>query len=152
MESVHKFYKRLGVCPDCRKVNPEPGHTYCPKCEERRRNYVKNLPPEKRRQYIENRKASNNLTYARRRAAGLCVRCGAPTRGGNSMCDVHIEQSREYGREYYRRQHPEKPAGNCRNCDEPALPGKKLCRYHYDLACRNLAQARTKRKKEENTK
>ena len=72
----------LGLCPKCREHRPvEPGKPACEQCIETRR-----------RQFRER--------YAKRKADGVCARCGAPIEPGvtGTRCRACSEWSRVYMR------------------------------------------------------
>nr|DAP79798.1 MAG TPA: NinG protein [Caudoviricetes sp.] len=146
-ESNYKFYKARGICPYCKKGKPAPGKSLCEECAEKQRTYFANLPPERAEQFRARKRENSKQKYSQRKAAGLCVDCGKPVYKDGVRCYEHYLRNRRLGRERTERKKLEKPAGSCRNCNAPALPGKKLCQYHYDLACAAMAKARAVEKK-----
>lgn len=90
----YKKKKDAGVCVQCGKVPPTPGRTYCAKCAEQRKKYY--VPtPETTEKCRETARAYNKARYERRKAAGLCTRCGAPAAPGKTHCEDCLRKMRE---------------------------------------------------------
>lgn len=71
---------------------------------------------------------------ARKKAAGICVMCAAPSTAGLTTCDKHRAAS---SAEYQRKMAAERVAkGICRRCNSPAEPGLRLCGHHRRDALR----------------
>ena len=87
--------KAAGVCVQCGKVQPTPGRTYCAKCAEQRKKYYYVPTPETAEQYRETARAYNKARYERRKAAGLCTRCGEPAAPGKTNCENCLRKMRE---------------------------------------------------------
>ena len=107
-ERRRKAWVEAGLCTRC-GVNPpaEDGGTTCTPCRTRRQ-------------------AREREVYSRRRAEGLCVRCGVRTFEGASMCgpctaDEHdsgrIERKNARNRERYQER---RSAGRCTDCQKPS--------------------------------
>lgn len=112
-----------------------------------------------------------NRRYAKelrewRKSLGICTRCGKfDAEPGKTMCLTCLMDSREYGREYYRkkakamtedekrvrsektsrRYHERKELGICPQCSRPRHENHAYCYEHYISMKR--AQARHYRKK-----
>ncbi len=126
----------LGICARCGRAPARPEHTTCEPCAKKHRARdrarhamakAEGLPyggrdPEARRR--AGRKRSRKRSEARR-AAGLCVRCGAvPPAEGRTMC----EPCRDDRRAADRARHAERrAAGLCPDCAAPAPGGKLYC-------------------------
>lgn len=91
----YKKKKAAGVCAQCGKVPPTPGRTYCEKCAEQRKKYYYVPTPETAEQYRETARAYNKARYERRKAAGLCTRCGEPAAPGKTNCENCLRKMRE---------------------------------------------------------
>jgi len=68
-----------GICPCCRKPNPDTSRVWCPKCRAKAhaqfiRNYVHKVRPD-----------------------GICLRCNRPTEPGRKLCEVHRMMAAEAG-------------------------------------------------------
>lgn len=74
-----------------------------------------------------------DTTYQRRKAAGLCTRCGAP-KGITLLCEKCRNRLRTrlpYIQECTARVRRERrAAGQCWHCKQPAEPMRTLCKYH----------------------
>ena len=126
----------LGLCIRCGKSSAAPGRMSCEPCLDKRRasdraKYAAGKAagmlyggsdPEVRRRV--GRKRSRKRSEDRR-AAGLCVRCGAvPPAEGRTMC----EPCRDDRRAADRARHAERrAAGVCPDCAAPAPGGKLYC-------------------------
>lgn len=78
-----------------------------------------------------------HVTYRRRKAAGLCTRCGAP-KGATQLCEpcrtwMRQRQAMLYERAEARRRQ-RRAAGQCWHCKEPAVSGRTLCERHLEKA------------------
>ena len=91
----YKKKKDAGICAMCGKVPPTPGRTYCAKCAERRKKYHYPKTPEAAERYREMVRTSNKARYERRKAAGLCTRCGEPAAPGKTNCEDCLRKMRE---------------------------------------------------------
>lgn len=78
-----------GMCTRCGKTWAEPGRKYCRACLAKHAAET-NTP--------ENREKAN-LRRAERRAAGLCIDCGAPTEG-HQRCERCLEMRRDSTRKH----------------------------------------------------
>ena len=85
--------------------------------------------------------------YAKRKAAGLCVKCGKlPAKYGVFCyeCKLYmrkydrrkIKQREKRGREFWASN------GKCFFCGEPVINGKKVCERHYELCCKSAEVGR----------
>ena len=87
--------KAAGLCTMCGKVPPTPGRTYCAKCAEQRKKYHYTPDPETVEKYKASSRASGKARYERRKAAGLCTRCGKPAVPGKTHCEDCLRKMRE---------------------------------------------------------
>ena len=135
----YNLYKRLGVCPVCRKNNCVPGMVLCGDCL-----YNANLRNAKKDREQVN--AQKRAYYAKWRSQGRCVECKKPAIPGQCRCERHAKRNRirqrsnrvESARDY---------AGICRWCDKPVVPGRKYCEDHLKKL-QELAQNATNARKE----
>lgn len=91
----YKQKKDTGICVMCGKVPATPGRTYCAKCAEQRKKYYYVPTPETAEKYRETARTYNKARYERRKAAGLCTRCGAPAAPGKTNCEECLRNMRE---------------------------------------------------------
>lgn len=87
--------KDAGICVMCGKVPAAPGRTYCEKCAEQRKKYHYAQKPETVGKYKVTARASGKARYERRKAAGLCTRCGKPAAPGKTNCEECLQKMRE---------------------------------------------------------
>ena len=133
---LHAERKAAGICTKCGRAPARPDRTTCEPCAEQHRARdrarharakAQGIPyggrdPEARRR--AGRKQSRRRSEARR-AAGLCIRCGAvPPEEGRSMCEPCRDDRREAKRVRHRER---RAAGLCVNCATPAPDGKAYC-------------------------
>lgn len=86
-----RFYKSLGICPVCRTNRLAPGKNQCFDCLERSRAYSArkraNMTEDERKESNERIRAMKHELYARRKAEGVCTRCGkGPLYDGTTLC------------------------------------------------------------------
>ena len=86
-----RFYKSIGICPVCRKNRLAPGKNQCFDCLERNRAYSARkrgaMTEEERKAENEKIRVLKRELYARRRAEGVCTRCGkGPLYDGTTLC------------------------------------------------------------------
>ena len=91
----YKKKKDAGICVMCGKTPAAPGRTYCAKCAERWKKYHYPKTPEAAGRYRETARAYNKARYERRKAAGLCTRCGKPAAPGKTNCEECLQKMRE---------------------------------------------------------
>jgi len=129
MTRVKKYYAE-GLCR-CGKP-PVPGRKHCRKCLDYDKKYkaktvARNLPA--------------------KRLFKLChePHCHAEAVPGFSACDYHLDQRNSAQRALTAARIK---AGVCSKCGAPPAPGKKKCQEHLDLAARNQATYKRKKKAE----
>lgn len=146
-----EFLKEHHICVRCGKRDAFYNKTKCPECIEKEQK-------ENREYYIRNKatilkkdKKRKNETYAKRKAAGLCVRCGKKAAIKGVFCLECYVKERKRGIEKVEKRKREnggyireiwKEKGLCIQCGEPTLPGKRLCQKHYEVAAKNAEHAR----------
>ena len=77
-QRCHQLYKNIGLCHECGKNECDPGHTKCPSCLKKHREYMQRL-------------------RIRRKQRGLCTKCGHPVEGpetvhGKGQCPRKIRR------------------------------------------------------------
>ena len=125
-----------GLCPECGKRPPAPGHTVCAPCGEEQRataraRYARGKAAGKlyggrkvstRRRIGRERSAKRR---AERLAAGLCTSCGTrPSAGDGTQCEPCREARRAFEHERYAAR---RAAGLCGSCGGPTLDGGSRC-------------------------
>ena len=97
-----KFFDEHGICMRCRKAKRAIGFTQCPECLEkelfRAQKRRDAMTPEMR----EAENAKRRELYYRRKATGICVRCGKPATHG-MFCYKHYIQMRVHSQENSRK-------------------------------------------------
>lgn len=145
------FLKEHHICVKCGQRDAFRNKTMCPECLEKEQKKGRKRYAENREQILQRKKKRNKALYARKKAEGLCVKCGQKkaTKGVYCLeCYVkerkrEIEKTEKRKREnggYIREIWKEK--GLCAQCGEPTLPGKRLCQKHYEIAVKNAENAR----------
>lgn len=106
-------YLAMGRCPRCAGRNRlKEGETVCQECREKST-------------------AQGRRTRERRKALGLCVRCGGERDSEGLLCTKCRDQHREYNKQYdYHGKM--KALGRCVRCGKPAVPGYTLCQVHRE--------------------
>ena len=127
---------------NCKSEAAEPGKTLCFKCAEKDRERARKRregmsEEQKKAQYSKNAEY-NRRTYAERKAAGICTKCGkrkvAP---GSVLCiDCRTKKRRKkdprWNNDIPRSERKEH--GLCYICGAPVCQeSKSLCRKHYEL-------------------
>ena len=126
-----QYYIRIGICPICKKVKPEPGYKVCKRCRERQnaintKSRHKNLMAYNAREAVRKRKV-----YADRVKNGVCTRCGKnPAVEGHRTCRK-CHPLFKSDRVMYR-MYADVP-GICYQCGARAIDGMRVCRKHYRL-------------------
>lgn len=148
VEERKKKYLELGLCPKCGTEYLVGDEKMCFNCREKRNK--KNL--ERRNNNLERyRKSSNEATkrmHERRKAAGLCIKCGKIKVYGDSS---HCEKCKAINREYYRKdpdkvydRHLRAELGLCTMCGDKVYQNHKLCKRCYDAVSKNAVKGRAK--------
>lgn len=98
-KELRNWYRERGICIACGQTWAEPGYVRCKACYALARAREKKNDPDgmKHKQYV---KAMRD----RRKAAGLCVDCGAPNDGIHVRCAKCIARRNESSQVYKIRQ------------------------------------------------
>lgn len=76
------LYKKLGICPNCRKNMAVSGKVLCKVCADKINAYGKS------HRAVNN--AAKDRMRVKRKALGLCLDCGAPVLFGHTRCEEHL--------------------------------------------------------------
>lgn len=82
-------YREHYICPNCGQQDAEPGMAYCKTCmvKNRQRKLKSDPDRSKAREYSRNLRAE-------RKAKGLCIDCGKPTRNDKVRCAKCLDDKR----------------------------------------------------------
>lgn len=149
-----KFAKEHGFCIVCFSRKASPGHSTCLECRmaRRERDYKRR---ESSRAALKNseqkeldKRAARKKHVAERRQnlieQGICTQCGKRKTDGYQICDVCRKRINNRRRKKYS-DGKETPIilygqeGFCSRCGEPTYGNSKLCKFHYDIAVKNLS-------------
>lgn len=132
------YYKRIGICPYCRRNKLFGEEKSCPEC---RAKATELSSKRDKIRYNKNHADWSRKVYQERKLKGICVRCGKrKANKGYVRCeycrikDEAARQIRDYHLSRYER-------GLCRWCDNPIENGYKVCEYHHQM---NIDKARKK--------
>ena len=98
----YQFYKRMGICPTCRKnkLYGEEGH--CLECKIWFAEHSAKRREENKEQMNEQRKKSDRALRKTRKELGLCIRCGVDLKGWlYQKCVRCREKDKIYRRKTY---------------------------------------------------
>ena len=102
----YRWYKEHGICPGCGQHNAMDGHVYCVTCAEAQAvcHMIKRsvMTKEEKQEQYKKWRESKNILRQKRKAAGLCVQCGMPSRQGKTRCAKCAEKNNAKQRERYR--------------------------------------------------
>jgi hypothetical protein len=135
--------RAAGLCVQCAALAAER-RALCTACLERNRARRAPLPARPSRPPVPPEVLQRwHRTYvARKRAAGRCVRCGAPSPAGRWLCR---DCSDEAAADATERRAARRAAGLCM-CGRPPRPGRSLCEACAGAARRRTAAARAHRR------
>ena len=141
-----KFFKAHGLCQVCGQNIPEPGRVTCSKCLQYNQEYNTmrraTETPEERERRLESLRTYGKSRYEKRKAAGLCTRCGKPAKQGATMCTeclLHRRLMDRARRDTYSRDY-ENLCTRCRK--KHREPGKKVCKDCYPILVEMAANMR----------
>ena len=88
-------------------------------------------------------------TYARLKAAGICVRCGKAPATRGCTCEPCYQRKRASDVYRFRKQHwTHQQARTCLWCGEPAQEGNRLCARHAKLHREATRRTKVRRQQE----
>ena len=87
-----------GLCYYCGKEKPAPGLMGCRECLDFINKKQQLAYPARRERIMQYVREVASPRYYARKAAGLCVNCGAPTDGVHVQCARHLERERLYSK------------------------------------------------------
>ena len=109
-KALYDNAKANGLCVRCYREPALPGQNYCAGCAEKAQ-----------QSWAE----KNRRKYRQRKQAGLCTRCGAPAKAGQSRCPICAKADNattKENRQFY------KEHGICTVChSRPSIPGLTRC-------------------------
>lgn len=147
-ERYHRL-KDEGICVNCHKERAVEGKCYCEKCSEDLA-VMRQIKREQKRQYDAMRyeMTKQKRLYERRKAEGVCVRCGMRDAiAGQVLCPAcKLRQEQIKRKSNQTRYSKLKAAGICTQCGkEPARPGFSKCEK---CAAKSALMNRQKRRAE----
>ena len=138
-----KMLKAMHICVDCRIRTAAPNRVRCEMCLAKKAELmaIEHEDPLKKRKDLDRKK----LSYARRKARGVCVICGNPREDpSKTRCRRCLIKDRKRQRDRWRKIHPI-PRNErheyelCYRCGQPALPGLHSCQKCKDDQLRSLS-------------
>lgn len=98
----YQFYKRMGICPNCRKNKIMGDEGHCPECRAWFAEHFAKKREENKEQMNEQRKRTDRILRNERKKHGLCIRCGAKLIGtAFQKCIKCREKDKIYRRNCY---------------------------------------------------
>ena len=138
-ETPREYYKRIGICPKCKKRKAFGNYVHCAECLEEIR--INNLKYDDRRPEYEKRHNENKkIQYRQRKQDGICVMCGKKKANLGVYCsECHCKRlsrrrdrektGREYGEAFRERMR----MGLCMYCEKPQVNGYRFCEEHLKV-------------------
>ena len=137
-----------GICPECGKVELEPGQKLCLDCRINMRERGRKHDKKRRAITSARSKAIREGYYAK----GLCYQCGkAPHLEGKKYCRSCLNKQAIRSKKAWRLKVQRGEAipietrhylGICTFCNEPVIPGHKVCAKHLESARKSAENAR----------
>lgn len=153
MTETEKMYREHGICIKCGHNSARPGRFDCFDCADKKAEYAHIYYKANKERLGEYRKEWSKTRYKKRKANGLCVRCGKrPPDEGKVSCRSCLAKDRKDHREaaWKKGSLPSFMRGDgeyCEMCCEPKCSGQKICED-----CRaKLIEAQKRRKKPDNS-
>lgn len=134
-----EFYKKNGICPECRKNRIFPNEYICPECKARKTSHKKELTDKRKEQMRKH----NKSTYQYRAEHGICTCCGKrKAEDGKKKCRICLDRNaylhrkknmdKESVREYREKNHL------CYTCGKPIdVEHGKMCSSCLDRCSEN---------------
>lgn len=141
MKETRAFFRKNEMCTQCgsKDAFTMNGRSMCAECIEKRREYMSDYRAKNREKM---REYDRNLT-ARRKASGICVKCGRDMNGDKDHVSCEYCRAKDAARQREKRATIRWLDGVCYHCaSEPVIPGKRLCQSCYEKACVSVANAR----------
>ena len=129
------YYKKMGICPMCKKKPAFGNFVHCADCLEKiALNNIK-YRAKKQEEYERRNNLSKKKRYQERKEKGLCTSCGKRKKEHGMLCNLcwakrqRGRQAREYPkRKRYGEHFRERiSAGVCMYCGKEVVPGYKFC-------------------------
>lgn len=144
--SRHFFLKAHNICTVCGIDKPMVSSTVCPSCAEKRAERDRKLHSTE--EWKAKDREFHKKLYERRKAQGLCPKCGKPAIPGKSQClECNLKRRKRYLKKELKSNLTKREAKEyfnmCRCCgkDKP-IEGKKLCKSCYEIALKNINHAK----------
>lgn len=142
-----QFYKRMGICPDCRKVKLWGSENNCPECKAK--DYERKMREPKEHKNKIHREWSKRK-HKECLDLGLCTRCRKrKPDNGFKTCGICRAKIRTYKRDKKGEPINREENGICRFCDKKVEIGYKVCEYHHKM---NIEKANLQKTKEARNK
>ena len=145
-----KWYLSHGICPHCGRNDLQKGYKRCLECRMKDNEAHRNKPiSEERKAYQrEYQREYNKMLREKRKAAGICTRCGKrKVDGEHSTCAVCRAKKAAEQREYNRKQGMMpielRGEGYCTRCYKPIESGK-LCTECYEYLVKQAEYMRSR--------
>ena len=129
------YYKRIGICPYCRRNKLYGEEGSCPECRAKNTEYKR----KKDKKHYNRVHAEWSMTYNDRKEKGICVRCGKRNaKEGYVRCErcMKKDEAARHSRNFHLSRYER---GLCRWCDNPVEDGYRVCEYHHQM---NIERAR----------
>ena len=131
----YQFYKRMGICPSCRKYKLYGDENLCIECKA----YFANKQQKRRNtdnERIKNQKMESYKKVAEfRNENNLCTKCGKPRTDNHKMCGIcrakNTIKCRETRNKKGGKIEQREEDGLCRFCDNKRKVGYKVCELHH---------------------
>lgn len=72
----YQFYKRMGICPQCKKNKIMGSESHCPECRAYQADLMAKIYKENRNNIRERKRLAEKEILTYRRNNGLCYKCG----------------------------------------------------------------------------
>lgn len=144
------FYRKIGICPVCRKESLFGEERQCIECREKA--YARRNPytEEQRERYNSRVRSRQKSLYHERAENGICTRCGKrKADSGRKKCGACREKENQRRRKYTADAKKERYLnGLCFFCDNKVKEGYKVCEEHYQKSLENLRSDKMNRYRE----
>ena len=133
----YQFYKRMGICPQCKKNKLWGNENLCPECKAYFANKATEYRAKDKERINRNKRNSYKSIAEFRREDNLCTKCGKPRTDKYKMCPSCRKKNTVMCRE--KRNSKEGIAeyrmknGLCKFCDNKRKIGYKVCEKHYQM-------------------
>lgn len=142
---TREWAKKNGICVVCCKQKADEGYATCLQCrmaDRERSKKPRNITADKVAEQ-KNKRTQRRLDLIEQ---GICTQCGKRKTGEYQICDICRAKINARRKKKYN-ESKEIPIvlygehGMCARCGKPTYANSKLCKFHYDVAVRNLGKA-----------